>query len=68
MIDRSGQLWLSQTIPTYRYIHRSYEGVWEDGTRCAWHEYINLETGAVGRAREKRDGSWETRRDWTRLA
>lgn len=67
MIDRSGQLWLSKMIGTYRYVFRSYEGVWSDDSPCVWHEYIDLAKGTFGRAREKHEGSWETRRDWGRV-
>lgn len=67
MIDRSGQLWLSKRIGTYRYVIRSYDGVWQDDSPCAWHEYINIGDGSHGRAREKVDGSWEHRRDWSRV-
>lgn len=69
MIDRSGQLWLSVKIGTYRYVIRSYEGVWEgDNSACVWHEFINLERGTHGRARERVDGGWETRQDWKRVS
>lgn len=67
MIDRSGQLWLSR-IGTYRYVIRSYEGAWVDESLCTWHEYVSLADGTFGRAREKVDGGWETRRDWKRIA
>ncbi len=68
MIDRSGQLWVSKQTATYRYVIRSYDGVWEgDGSTCVWHEFVNLEKGIHGKARERQDGTWEVRRDWKRV-
>lgn len=66
MIDRSRQLWLSK-IGMYCYVFRSSDGVWHDGSPCAWHEYIDLAKGSLGRAREKYEGSWDKRLDWSRL-
>lgn len=67
MIDRAGQLWKSIMTETFRFVIRSYEGVWQDDSPCVWHEYINLGEGSHGRAREEVDGNWEARRDWRRI-
>jgi hypothetical protein len=68
VIDRSGQLWISKQTNTYRYVISSCEGVWVgDNLACVWHEFINLEKGIHGKARESHDGTWEVRRDWKRV-